>query len=494
MLKKLLVHTSAYTVGSLLVTLASFVSFPIFTRIFSVAEYGLLNLISATLMLLIGFGKLGVQHSIVRFYGEVAAGKRDVTLRQYYSTVVFGMAMSGAIVTLLWAISSQLIPAQWWDDARMSGLLLLTAVLVVLRSTDSALINILRAQQRSSTYSVYNVIKKYGGLAIILLTVFYVVPGLHGFYFGTMVAEAVAMFGLFAYLRRSCEFSPLAFSPALYRAMLAFGIPMIAYEMGGIVLSLGDRYVIEGMLGSEPLGLYAAAYNFCEYVSLILLVSIGQAIAPMYVRTWEEHGERATRLFVEQSLHFYILLGAAVVAGMAAVGEDMLGFLASDKYRGGAVVIPFVAFGMVVDGALTIIGAGLYIHKKTKVLMALVLATAVLNLALNVFLVPVMGIVGAAVATSISYIALVTGGFIFSRQLLPISIPWVALFKFTLLAIGMYVAVVQVRMANPVAELIIKILVGAMIYGVLVLMLDQRARDGFLSAWQRVRTRRVTKG
>lgn len=487
MLKKLLAHTSVYTAGSLLVTMASLVSFPIFTRIFSVEEYGLLSLISATLMLLVGFGKLGVQHSTVRFYSEVATGKRAVTLGEYYSTVVFGMAASATIVTLLWVGVSQTIPAEWWNDARVRGLLLLTAVLVVLRATDSSLVNILQAQQRSAAYSIYNVIKKYGGLAIILVTVFYVLPGLHGFYVGTIVAEGIAITALFIYLLRGRKLSLSAFSPSLYRAMLVFGIPMIAYEMGGILLNLGDRYIIEFMLGPAALGLYSAAYNFCEYVSLILMVSIGQAIVPMYVHTWEERGEQATRQLVEQSLHFYILLGAAVVAGMAAVGEDMLGFLASEKYREGAVIIPYVAAGMVIDGALAIVAAGLYIHKKTKVLMILVVAAALLNVLLNVLLVPALGIVGAAVATLISYIVLVTGGFIYSRRLLRISIPWPALVKFTLLAIIMYVAVLQVTLANPVAALFGKIIVGISIYSLLVLVFDARARDGLFAAWQRMR-------
>lgn len=486
MLRRLLLHTSAYTIGSLLITLASFISFPIFTRIFSVSEYGLLNLISATLGLLVGIAKLGVQHSIVRFYGEVAAGKREVSLREYYSTVIFGMAASGLILTLAWAGTSQLIPDSWWNDPRVSGLFLLTAALILLRTTDSGLINILRAQEHSATYSIYSVLKKYAGLAVILVTVFYLVPGISGFFVGTLVAEGLALAGLFFYMARRCEFSLRAFSAPLERAMLLFGVPMIAYELGGIILNLGDRYVIEIFLGSEPLGLYSAAYNFCEYVSLILLASIGQAIMPMYVRTWEERGEAATRQFVEQSLHFYILLGAAVVAGLAAVGEDLLGFLASDKYRAGAVVIPFVAAGMVIDGALSIIAAGLYIHKQTRVLMMLVVGTAVINVILNVLLVPRLGIAGAAVATLMSYVCLVSGGFIFSRRLLTVSIPWVALVKFAILAVIMYVVVVQVSAANPVVSLVAKLLAGVACYGLLVFALDQRARDGFLVTCQRL--------
>lgn len=151
------------------------------------------------------------------------------------------------------------------------------------------------------------------------------------------------------------------------------------------------------------------------------------------------------------------------------------------------MIIPYVAAGMVIDGALVIVAAGLYIHKKTKALMILVVAAALLNIVLNVLLVPALGIVGAAVATLISHIALVSGAFIYSRRLLRISIPWSALVKFTLLAIIMYVAVLQVTLVNPVAALVGKIFVGVSSYGLLVLMLDARARDGVFATWQRLR-------
>jgi O-antigen/teichoic acid export membrane protein len=101
MLKKLALHTSNYTLGSVLATIAGLVSFPILTRIFTVEEYGILNLISATLLLLTGIAKLGVQHSIVRFYGEVKSGRRSVNLSQYYSTTLFGMAAVAGIVTVV---------------------------------------------------------------------------------------------------------------------------------------------------------------------------------------------------------------------------------------------------------------------------------------------------------------------------------------------------------------------------------------------------------
>ena len=486
MLRQLLAHSSVYTAGSALVTLAGLISFPIFTRLFKVEEYGLMGLISASLLLLVGIAKLGVQHSIVRFYGEILVGKREATPAAFYSTVLAGQAGTGIAASILCAALSLLVPAGWWSDSRVKGLLLLTAILVFIRATDSAMVNILRAQERSAAFNVYAVIKRYASLAAVLIVIFYLLPGLNGFYSGTILVEAVAACSLFLYLRGACRFSLSAFSPPLYRAMLAFGIPMIGYELGGIILAVGDRFVIQNLLGGEALGLYAAAYNLCEYVQTILLASVGQAIVPMYVRLWEQKGEGEMRRFVEAALHYYVMLGAAIVAGLAAVAPELLAVLASEKYLRGAAIIPYVAGGMVLGGAMSIFGAGINIHKQTRILMVLVVGCAALNLGLNVLLIPHLGIEGAAVATLVSYACLAGLTYAVSNRLLPIALPWAAIVKFMLLALLMYWVVKQVAFATAWLTLAARVLIGATSYAVLVLLFDRLTRGAAKEFLQRV--------
>jgi O-antigen/teichoic acid export membrane protein len=476
MLKKLALHTSNYTLGSVLVTIAGLVSFPILTRIFTVEEYGILNLISATLLLLTGIAKLGVQHSIVRFYGEVKSGKRSVNLSQYYSTALFGMAAVAGIVTVVWAIASQLIPSSWWKDQRVTGLLLLTSVLVIVRSVDSCLSNFLRAEERSGLLNVYSTATKYVGLAAILFVLYYVARDLYGFYWATIATEVGAVVLLSVILFRGRHYSPREFSPELFRMMLVFGVPMIGFELAGITLKIGDRYVIQAMLGSTPLGIYSVGYNLCEYVQIILISSIGQAIMPMYVRTWEERGEEETRRFVRQVLHFYLMVALPVIAGLSAVGADVLVFLASEKYRESATIIPYAVAGMAIDGMVVIVGAGLYIYKRTTIIAELVATCAVVNLLLNMVLIPYWGIVGAAVATLISYAALGLAVLWKSEKVMPISFPWASAGKFSAMAVIMYLAVAQVHVGNNIATLIAKILVGVLVHSAMVMVFDAQAR------------------
>ena len=471
---RLLVHTSNYSVGSLLVTLAGFISFPIFTRIFSVEEYGIMSLISSTLVLMTVLGKLGLQHSIIRFYAEMKGGRRECTEEQFFSTVAVGMAGSGLLVAMLWAVISQLVPAQWWSKPSVRGLLLLTAVLVMVRTLDSAFVNLLRAQQRSGWFSVYSVSRRYSVLFTVIITVLYLVPGLDGFYWGSPILICSAISGL---LLRHCGISHHKFSLPLLKAMMVFGLPMIAYEFAGVVLSLGDRYVIQSLIGAEPLGSYSAAYNMCEYAQSILVMSFGHAVGPMYMRLWEEKGVAATQAFIERALHFYILGATALVAVLSLVGGDVLTTLASQRYRAGAAVIPWVIVGMAIDGCLPILGAGIFIKKQTKALMLLVGASAALNMALNYALVPKMGIVGAGIATLVGYLLLGIGASIVGRRTLAIRLPIGTLTKFIAIGFATYFVADVADFEGRFAALVAKGTLGLTVFVALTWTLDAEARQ-----------------
>jgi O-antigen/teichoic acid export membrane protein len=491
MIGRLIRHSSHYAVGSLLVTLASVVSFPIFTRTFSVAEYGALNLISSVLLLWTGIGKLGVQQSIVRFHAEVVGGSRKISESEYVATVLIGMACTGLAATIGMALATFVIPHAWWQNAQAAALILPVSALVIVRVLDSGVSNLVRAQQRSLLFVSYSVLRKYVGLGLILVVMFYFVPQLPGFYLGTFLAEAAALLLLVGYLIRKHGVTPGKFSPETLRAMIAFGLPMIAFELSGIVLSLGDRYVIQTMLGGEALGKYAAAYNLCEYLQMMLMTSFAQAIMPIYMRMWEAKGDDETRQFVERAFKLYIAVGVAVVAGMSAIGKDVLSLLASEKYVEGAVVIPYVIAGMLIDGIIPLIGAGIYLHKKNRLLIPCVMFCAVLNIVLNVILIPLMGILAAAVATLICYIVLAGLAWWIGSSRFSVRFPYLDLCKFVVLSGIMYFVVCEVKSANLVLELVLRIFTGALVYALLVIAFDREARDLLLALKTRLKASRA---
>jgi O-antigen/teichoic acid export membrane protein len=494
-LGKLLVHFSHYSLASLLTTIAGLISFPLITRIFSVSDYGIMGLIGATVTITVAVGKLGIQHAVLRYQSEIAAGKRPFTLEQLSSTTVFGMGAAGlgaALLLLLWAA---LAPSGVLSHPELRGLLALSAVVVAVQVVESPLVNILRAEQRTKVIVAYQVLKRYAALGLLLLALFAIAESLTVFYSATALAEVAAVIALTLALlagRGRAGVSLRQFSPSLFKEMLKFGIPMmVGYELSGIILAVGDRYAIEWLVGTEPLGLYSAAYNLCQYVQSVFIASVAQAIVPLYMQMWDQQGPEETVAFVGRSLRTYVLFGAPVIAGVAAVGPELLPALASDRYAGAAGILAWVVAGMVLDGAAAMLGAGLFIHRRTRRIMAIVMSCAGLNMVLNFVLVPRVGIVGAAIATLVAYAAssvlLAAAG----RSLFRVEIPWATMARAGAASAVMYLAVVWILPGQRLLTVLVRALVGAVLYAALLLLVDEDARKLARSVLGRFTVRRA---
>ncbi len=492
-LKRLLVHVSHYSLASLLTTVAGVISFPFMTRVFSVAEYGTINLIAATLTLAVAVGKVGVQHSVIRYHSEIASGKRIFSLDQLYSTTLIGMGATGLAMGVLLLAATLFGPDRWFHAIPNLRLYFaISSVVCMSQVLESVVINLVRAKQLTTLLMVYQVVKRYAMLGLVVVGVLFVARSLTSFYAAMVFTEVTAMLVLALHFFRKHVDAPLkasSFSSPLYTELLRFGIPMmVGYELSGIILSVGDRYVIEGMMGGESLGLYSAAYNLCGYVQSVVISSVGQAIMPIYMQMWDQKGRDETAAFISRSLRTYCLFAAPVVAGIAAVGPELLPALASAKYASAVTVLPWVIGGMVLDGMTAMVGAGLFIHRKTTVIVSIIMSCAVLNIGLNFLLIPPLGVVGAAIATLAAYAAMTVAMALFSHRLLPVHLPWASLARSGAASAIMFAVVYFVYPGHRLLTVAVRAMLGALVYAVVIVAIDGDARQ--LARKLRARLRR----
>ena len=132
-IKTLYRHSSHYMGGRLVLMLLGFASFPVFTRIFSVADYGIISLISNTVALLVVVSKFGFQTAVQRYYPEAANSADPDALPRYYATLFYGTALIAALLTLLFAMSIPFGSARFLGISA-TGALYLAISLVGIRS------------------------------------------------------------------------------------------------------------------------------------------------------------------------------------------------------------------------------------------------------------------------------------------------------------------------------------------------------------------------
>ena len=98
-------HLRNYASAGILSAVVGLLSFPVLTRNLSVSEYGIVGLIASSLALFIAVGKLGVQHSVIRYFSQIKNGNIAFTVGQMNSTVSMVFFVLTCMTTALWLLS-----------------------------------------------------------------------------------------------------------------------------------------------------------------------------------------------------------------------------------------------------------------------------------------------------------------------------------------------------------------------------------------------------
>ncbi len=485
-------HVRNYASAGMLASVAGLVTFPILTRNLTIEDYGLVGLVTASLTLAVALGKLGLQHSVIRYFSQVDNDRGRWSLSQLGSTVFLLFGILAIITTSLWLFVGLRVVPQVLESPKLPALFVAASGLVFVRLSSSSIINFLRAQERSALVGFYQVCFRFLALALLLLTLL-VFPVLTPLLFicGMLIAECIAVCIVFRRFRIGAPLTLTGFSATLTRALLVFGLPLMVLESLGLVLRLSDRYLIEGMLGATELGQYSASYNLTQYLEVIVLSGLVQAVKPRYNALWEREGAATTQAFLARGLQVCLVLGIPLITVFSLTAPHLLNILASPKFEAGTVIIPYVATSYLIEGALVFLGAGLYLFKNTRVLMFSSALATIANLALNVILIPKYGIMGAAAATVVSIILfsyLVTRA-AFSRVSFRISLQPVILV--TILSIGLYIPLKQWNMDIEFFTFFVKGSVATLLLVAGIYIIDDSVAE-FMRHWFHKLIRRKT--
>jgi len=458
-----LLHLRNYLSAGTLSALAGIITFPLLTRNLSVEEYGILGLITATVTLFIAIGKMGFQHSVIRFYSLIEEKNSEWDSAQMYTTVFTVFGVLAVLTTIFWLVFGVTFVPRNTDYQGVLVLYIVAAGIVFFRILGSSLLNFLRASHRSGTVAKVQIIQRFLYLGLLLLLLFFSGIEPLNVLLCLLSAEIVAfVYSLWRY-RDKMSLAARSFKPDLARVMLAYGMPLMILESLGVLLRLTDRYLIQGILGEAELGMYSASYNLTGYLEIVILATVAQAIRPLYITIWERDGAEETQSFLSNTFHVYLAIGIPFVAIFSATAPHLMNFLASPKFAPGTVIIPYVTISFILDGALLWLAAGLYVKRNTRALMFWSMIAAVTNLVLNLIAIPAYGILGASIVTVISYVIFIGGCSLSAWKHLSFSIDWVTPIIIAVMSFAVYLLLMQLDFGTDLIDLFAKGVIGVLL-------------------------------
>ncbi|HEU4414876.1 MAG TPA: oligosaccharide flippase family protein [Candidatus Angelobacter sp.] len=480
-LKTLYRHSSHYLGGRVAVMLLGFVSFPLFTRVFSVADYGSINLIVNTVLLLTVLSKFGFQHAVQRYYPESASSSDPEALRRYYSTLFYATGFMAAVLSVVFG-ASVIFGAGKFISVTASGTLLLACALIMIRSLRSMQMNLMQMENKTRLFNGMDILQKAATIALICLLLFSWQKTVFAFFLGMVIVEGAILLQYLPVLSRRHLLSPRMFDSGFLRTALAFSFPLMAAEISWVVLDSGDRFFIQHYLGAQSLGFYAAAYGIAIYLQDVLMAPLQLALFPICMKVWNAEGKKATQDFLSRSLDQFLLVAVVVVCVAIATSRDVIVLLASRKFQQAHTLLPFLVLGLVLSAVTIYFRPGLLIHKRASKIASATFYASVLNISMNVILLPRIGLVGAAIATMVSYAGIVIFLAFQSLRVLSFKLELAAFLRYLLVGGTAAWLAAQLPVENPLLGAIAKASFITVFYAGVLCLIDARVRKLFRGA------------
>jgi O-antigen/teichoic acid export membrane protein len=292
-----------------------------------------------------------------------------------------------------------------------------------------------------------------------------------------MAAELAFVLVLVLWLFRRRLLTAVCFDRALFRSAAAFGMPLVFYELAGVILLTADRALVRYYLGAEALGYYSVAYGLSQYVNDLMTVPLGLAILPIYLRLWSSEGRARTTEFLHVSLDFYLMAAAGIYMLVTLGSHDALLLLASPKYLGADRLIPYLVGALLIYTTHVFLCAGLLIQKKTGTMALVLICSTALNVVLNCLLLPRLGLQGAAVALLVTHTVTVLLLWLVSSRILPIGVRAGGLVKYGISAMAAWAIASRIALPSHLLNALSRCGVGVAVYAGALGLLDARVRS-----------------
>jgi len=379
-----------------LTSLGTFFLLPIITKSLGTYYYGLWAQINITVSLISSFALMGLSMGLVRFLSSETDKK---IIREAVYSIFFFVTMTGLLASSLLYIFAEPLATFGFRDPEATYFIKAGSLLILLNVIEPVSLFYFRVFRQIKKFSYFTFFEAFGKLLFILV-LFKMGYGLLGVIAATLLVQAVIVLIAFMIIISQIGFIVPRFT--YIKEYLQFSLPLTPNSLIRWVTESSDRYLITYFLGLKSVGIYSAA---CSIGSLIqLFVSPLQLILlPELSKLFDENKIDKVIIYVSSSLRYFLFIFIPAVFGLSALAKPLLGIFTTEDFLSGWFVIPVIAFSGLLAGIYQIFANTLLIVKKTKTQTYLNFAAAVSNLLINLFLIPSIGIVGAALSTLFSY-------------------------------------------------------------------------------------------
>lgn len=394
-LKLFLENFLIYGLSSVISKLIPLLMLPIVTRLMPGTEYfGISDLSNTLVQLCSALAVVGMYDAMYRIFFE----SDDLSFRKdVCSTTLTFTVGASFLVFILMILFRESIAQVFFGSKQYSYVVWISALATLVGATNQIVAAPTRMQNKRKVYLVTNAIGPLISYSIAIPLI------LKGYYvialpLASLISHIVLEIA-FGVMNRSW-FAPGRFDAKLLKQMLVIAIPLIPNFLVYWIFNSSDKIMITNLIGADAAGVYSVGSKLGHASQLIYTAFAGgwQFFA---FSTMKDQDQVKTNSKIFEYLG---VISFATTAFVCAWSYPFYKVVFPGQYLSGFVIAPYLFLAPLLQMLFQVAANQFLVVKKTWPNMLILSIGAVLNVLLNLFLIPKIGIEGAAIATLIGYL------------------------------------------------------------------------------------------
>ena len=404
-------QTAIYGLSSVVGRLLNYLLVPLYTRYFLPAEYGVVTELYAYVAFLVIVLTYGLETAFFRF------SKKNNDIKVVYSTALISLIVSSVIFVVLMFVCSSSI-ASWMGYAGHTEYIEWFAIIIALDAVASISFARLREQERAIRFVFVRLVNIFINIGLNLYFIVYQEFGIEYIFITNLIASIVTLVLLFPEMINSSW----RFDKVLWKKMMIYALPLLIAGLAGMTNETIDRILLKHLLpnteiAASELGLYGAFYKL-SIIMTLFIQTFRFAAEPFFFAQEKEGGSR--KIYADVMKYFTIIM-AVIFLGVTIFYDIIKGFLGSEYHdERGFLVVSILLLANLFLGIYYNLSIWYKLTEKTKYGAYLSVFGAIITLALNFMLIPIIGFVGSAWATLVCYFSMTVTSYYLGKRHFPI--------------------------------------------------------------------------
>jgi O-antigen/teichoic acid export membrane protein len=355
-------------------------------------------------------GAIGVQFSNLGLHASntyYVARDRELLPALVGNTIVVSFGFGGLGCAFTWIIFSL-----WPNLAPLNGLLLILSLTWIPFGLAYMLLqNLLLGIQEVRSYNKIELVTKIFGVIFIALIIFLRSVTVEKVFSAGLVVMVISFVWAFWRLLMKIPNLPIL-SFALFKENIQYGIKAYLAAFFAFLILRVDLLMVKYILSAEEAGYYSIAVSMADMVYMLPLV-IGTILFPKLSAMASNQEKWAFTRKVAVSVG---LVMAVVVSIAAFISKEVVQFLFGTAFMPAVPAFIWLMPGVFMLSMTSIFSSYIASQYIPLILVILYFLIALINMVLNWFLLPILGIIGAAISSTISYLLILMGILLIARR------------------------------------------------------------------------------